>query len=104
MAFVACRYCWPSDTVGPFLAINPCNAVSNLVTGVCSSERHAHPADSALRGPVKAALAGVMLVNVLVLRQASWLTPAESWHAFHFVVACWLLAIYTLLVSQRAEI
>ena len=57
----------------------------------------------ALRGPVKAALAGVMLVNVLVLRQASWLTPAESWHAFHFVVACWLLAIYTLLVSQRAE-
>ncbi|MEC8247352.1 MAG: hypothetical protein VX019_04765 [Pseudomonadota bacterium] len=58
----------------------------------------------ALRGPVKAALAGVMLVNVLVLRQASWLTPAESWHAFHFVVACWLLAIYTLLVSQRAEI
>ena len=57
----------------------------------------------ALRGPVKAALAGVMLVNVLVLRQASWLSPAESWHAFHFVVACWLLAIYTLLVSQRAE-
>ena len=57
----------------------------------------------ALRGPVKAALAGVMLVNVLVLRQAYWLTPAESWHAFHFVVACWLLAIYTLLVSQRAE-
>ena len=57
----------------------------------------------ALRGPVKAALAGVMLVNVLVLRQASWLTPAESWYAFHFVVACWLLAIYTLLVSQRAE-
>ena len=57
----------------------------------------------ALRGPVKAALAGVMLVNVLVLRQASRLTPAESWHAFHFVVACWLLAIYTLLVSQRAE-
>ena len=58
----------------------------------------------ALRGPVKAALAGVMLVNVLVLRQASWLTPAESWHAFHFVVACWLLAIYTLLVAQRERI
>ena len=58
----------------------------------------------ALRGPVKAALAGVMLVNVLVLRQASWLTPAESWHAFHFVVACWLLAVYTLLVAQRERI
>lgn len=58
----------------------------------------------ALRGPVKAALAGVMLVNVLVLRQASWLTPAESWHAFHFVVACWLLAVYTLLVAQRAQV
>ena len=53
----------------------------------------------ALRGPVKAALAGIMLVNVLVFRQASWLTPAESWHAFHFVVACCLLAIYALLVS-----
>ena len=58
----------------------------------------------ALRGPVKAALAGVMLVNVLVLRQASWLTPAESWHAFHFVVACWLLAVYTLLVAPRAQV
>ena len=32
----------------------------------------------AIRGPGKAALAGVMLVNLLVLRQASWLTPAES--------------------------
>ena len=58
----------------------------------------------AIRGPVKAALAGVMLVNLLVLRQASWLTPAESWHAFHFVVACWLLAVYTLLVAQRAQV
>ena len=58
----------------------------------------------ALRGPVKAALAGVMLANVLVLRQASWLTPAESWHSFHFVVACWLLAVYTLLVAQRTQI
>ena len=56
---LAQRYCWP------FLAINPRNAVSHLVIRVCSSVRHAHP-QIALRGPVKAALAGVMLVNVLV--------------------------------------
>ena len=103
MAFVACRYFWPSDTVGSFLAINPRNVFFFfwlLGFVVLSATR---TPQIALRGPVKAALAGVMLVNVLVLRQASWLTPAESWHAFHFVVACWLLAIYTLLVSQRAE-
>ena len=103
MAFVACRYCWPSDTVGPFLAINPRNAVSNLVTRVCSSERHAHPADSASRSG-ESSSGGCYAGKCAGFAPGFLADPAESWHAFHFVVACWLLAIYTLLVAQRAQV
>mgnify|MGYP007000444020 CR=1 len=45
----------------------------------------------ALAAPAKAAMAAIMLLNVLMLRQAAWPTPAVSWHAFHIVVAVWLL-------------
>ena len=58
----------------------------------------------ALAAPVKAATAAVMLLNVLFLRQATWLTPAVSWHAFHIVVAVWLLATYALLANPRRRI
>ena len=49
----------------------------------------------------KAALAAIMLVNLLVLRQASWLSPALSWHAFHVGVALWLLAMHMLVSTGR---
>ena len=58
----------------------------------------------ALAAPVKAAMAAIMLLNVLVLRQAAWLTPAVSWHAFHIVVAVWLLAICALLTGPRTRV
>lgn len=58
----------------------------------------------ALAAPAKAAMAAIMLLNVLVLRQAAWLTPAVSWHAFHIVVAVWLLAICALLTGPRARV
>ena len=58
----------------------------------------------ALAAPVKAAMAAIMLLNVLVLRQAAWLTPAVSWHAFHIVVAVWLLAICALLTGPWARV
>lgn len=58
----------------------------------------------ALAAPVKAAMAAIMLLNVLVLRQAAWLTPAVSWHAFHIVVAVWLLAICALLTGSQTRV
>ena len=103
------RYLWHAGVAGPAILLAfflPSTRVTLFLIWLLGLVvlSAARTSQIALRGPVKAALAGVMLVNVLVLRQASWLTPAESWHAFHFVVACWLLAIYALLVSQRAEI
>jgi len=59
---------------------------------------------NALAAPIKAAMAAIMLLNVLVLRQAAWLTPAVSWHVFHIVVAVWLLAICALLTGPRAHV
>ena len=42
---------------------------------------------------VTVAISALMLVNVLVFRQASWLSPAMSWHVFHILVAIWLVGL-----------
>jgi hypothetical protein len=48
-------------------------------------------------------LAGLMLIALLVFRQASWLSPAVSWHIFHTLVAIWLFGLgYILLSPSRA--
>ena len=65
MAFVACRLCWPSDTLGLFLPSTRVTLFLIWLLGfvvLCATRTP----QIALRGPVKAALAGVMLVNVLV--------------------------------------
>lgn len=48
-------------------------------------------------------MAGLMLIAVLVFRQASWLSPAQSWHAFHILVAVWVFGLgYSLTMQPRA--
>jgi hypothetical protein len=46
-------------------------------------------------------MAGLMLIALLVFRQASWLSPALSWHIFHGLVAVWLLGLGYILVLPR---
>lgn len=62
-----------------------------------------HTPHITLRIPVKMALAGIMLANVVLVRQAPWLRPEVSWHAFHIFVAIWLLAIYALLTVRNPQ-
>jgi hypothetical protein len=47
---------------------------------------------------------GVMLPNVLFLRQSQFLGPDLSWHLFHIVIALWLmLTVLALTPRQVAE-
>ena len=39
------------------------------------------------------ALSALMLLNVLLFRQAAWLSPAVSWHIFHVLTAVWLAGL-----------
>jgi hypothetical protein len=50
---------------------------------------------------IAAAIAGFMLVNILVFRQAAWLPPSVSWHVFHVLVAVWLVALGLLLARRK---
>jgi len=44
--------------------------------------------------PVKVfALSALMLFNVLLFRQAAWLSPGVSWHIFHVLTAVWLAGL-----------
>ena len=45
------------------------------------------------------AIAGLMLVNVVVFRQASWLSVSMSWHIFHVLVAVWAFGLAHLLAA-----
>lgn len=40
-----------------------------------------------------AALAGIMLLNVIFIRQSPHLAPDVSWHAFHTLTAVWILGL-----------
>ncbi len=44
-------------------------------------------------------LAGLMLIALLIFRQASWLSPSVSWHVFHSLVAIWIFGLGYILVS-----
>jgi hypothetical protein len=47
-------------------------------------------------------IAALMLVNVVLFRQAAWLSPAMSWHIFHVLVAVWLFGLGHMLGRARA--
>lgn len=56
-------------------------------------------------GPVSRRLrfalcAGLMLLNVIFLRQSDFLGQDISWHAFHTLIAIWIFGIYRILVWQ----
>ncbi len=54
---------------------------------------------AALSDRIRFALgASLMLLNVLFLRQAPYLSPNVSWHAFHIVVAIWIFVIAWILM------
>lgn len=61
-------------------------------------------ADGLARPPLMAgAMAALMLFNVLVFRQAEWLSAAMSWHIFHVLVALWLVGLGVLLAPKLAQ-
>ena len=61
-------------------------------------------ADGLARPPLMAgAMAALMLFNVLVFRQAEWLSAAMSWHIFHVLVALWLVGLGVLLAPKPAQ-
>lgn len=53
------------------------------------------------RASLAGLMAGAMLVNVILFRQAAWLSPAVAWHVFHVLVAVWLAALGVLLHPPR---
>ena len=44
---------------------------------------------------------GLMLPDVLIVRNAAWLDPAVRWHAYHAVIALWL-ALLPFCMTRRA--
>jgi hypothetical protein len=48
-------------------------------------------------------LSALMLFNVLVFRQAAWLSPAMSWHIFHVLTAFWLAGLGYLLARPTPQ-
>ncbi len=49
----------------------------------------------------KMLLASLMLIAVILFRQASWLSPAVSWHVFHICVAVWLYGLSIIFLDRR---
>lgn len=46
---------------------------------------------------------GLFLANVLLIRKAPWLDAAVSWHAFHLVLALWLVLTTRLILRHIEE-
>jgi len=44
----------------------------------------------------------VMVPNILFVRQSPVLDPAASWHAYHLIIAVWLIAVIAGLKETRA--
>lgn len=45
---------------------------------------------------------GLMLPDVLIVRNAPWLDPAVRWHVYHAVIALWL-ALLPFCLGRRAR-
>jgi uncharacterized membrane protein len=50
-----------------------------------------------------AAVYGIFLANLLFIRKAPWLDPVVSWHAFHLVLAIWLMLTTRLILNHISE-
>lgn len=49
---------------------------------------------------IRAAMVGLMLINLIVIRQSPALDPAISWHLFHGLVALWLLFVMVVIKTK----
>ncbi|MEP3891273.1 MAG: hypothetical protein ABJN69_12510 [Hellea sp.] len=58
------------------------------------------PAGSILRRLGFAAIASIMLLNVIFIRQSNSLSQDMSWHIFHMLIAIWVFGIYCMLTWQ----
>jgi len=47
-----------------------------------------------------ALIAGVMLLNLVFVRRATYLTPDVSWHAFHALIAIWIIGVCWILTRD----
>lgn len=43
----------------------------------------------------------VMAPNILFVRQSPFLDPAASWHAYHLIIAVWLIAVIAVLKQTQ---
>jgi hypothetical protein len=79
--------------VGPFIV------VAALVAGAgLAATAPGRPAER-----IAAAVAyGLMLPDVLIVRNAHWLDPAVRWHVYHAVIALWL-ALLPFCLGRRAR-
>jgi hypothetical protein len=46
---------------------------------------------------------GIFLAILLFIRKAPWLDPVVSWHAFHLVLAIWLMLTTRLILHHISE-
>lgn len=91
-------------SIGLAISVPPLAVAFFLVYGLAFVVLVARHADDLGRPPLIAgAMAGLMLVNVLVFRQAAWLPAAVSWHVFHVLVAVWLVALGLLLSRNMSR-
>lgn len=51
---------------------------------------------------VATAAASLMLINILLVQRSPVLGPDISWHAYHLLIAVWLVAIAMILTWQQA--
>lgn len=58
------------------------------------------PAGSLLKRFGFAAIASVMLLNVIFIRQSNALSLDMSWHIFHTLIAIWIFGIYWMISWQ----
>lgn len=77
----------------------PIVAVGALVAGaVCLAMTPGRPSERL----VAAAAYGLMLPDILLVRNAAWLDPSVRWHLYHALIALWLLML-PLWFSRRAR-
>ena len=70
-------------------------SVGFIVLVALTADQLGRPAGMAM------AMAGLMLFNVVVFRQASWLSVAMAWHIFHILVAVWAFGLAHLLAAPH---
>ena len=72
-----------------------------LIIAIAASA--AWPASGVIQRLGRAAVVAIFLTNVMLVRQSPLLGADLSWHAFHVLIAVWLLGLWWLLQKQTAR-